>query len=174
MRARSSAQLRASFARKSGLGSASAGLASPIWARACSSSCNVAPAGPADDVTAARSAALGASTPQNRCLCRRGGVTSWDSRSRSSSGVSPCYMGIEPGTPRVLHWGDPGVTFKISWDGTDWVHEARWAGLPCASGCQYRFKVTSGLGNGVTTTSAQAKVIPALEYCMPDPDPNQQ
>lgn len=88
--------------------------------------------------------------------------------------TSPCYMGIEPGTPRVLHWGDPGVTFRIYWDGTDWVHEARWAGLPCASGCQYRFKVTSGIGNGVTTTSTQAKVIPALEFCMPDPDPNQQ
>ena len=88
--------------------------------------------------------------------------------------TSPCYMGIEPGTPLVLHWGDPGVTFNIYFDGTDWVHEARWAGLPCATGCQYRFKVTSGIGNGVTTTSTQAKVIPALEFCMPDPDPNQQ
>ena len=88
--------------------------------------------------------------------------------------TSPCYMGIEPGTPLVLHWGDPGVTFKIYWNETDWVHEARWAGLPCVSGCQYRFKVTSGIGNGVTTTSTQAKVIPALEFCMPDPDPNQQ
>jgi hypothetical protein len=88
--------------------------------------------------------------------------------------TSPCYMGIEPATPLVLHWGDPGVTFKIYWDGTDWVHEARWAGLPCATGCQYRFKVTSGIGNGVTTTSTPAKVIPALEFCMPDPDPNQQ
>jgi hypothetical protein len=36
--------------------------------RASSSSCNVAPAGPADAVTALRGAAFGASTPQVRCL----------------------------------------------------------------------------------------------------------
>ncbi len=63
-----------------------------------------------------------------------------------------CYLGIEPGVPRVLRWGDPGVTFSIRWNGTYWVHEARWAGLPAVSNCQYRYKVTSGIGNGVTTT----------------------
>jgi hypothetical protein len=35
-----------------------------MLARACSSNCSVAPAGPADAVTASRSAAFGASTPQ--------------------------------------------------------------------------------------------------------------
>jgi hypothetical protein len=83
---------------------------------------------------------------------------------------SLCYMGIEPGSSRVLHWGDPGVTFSIYWDGTDWVHEARWSELTCTSLCRYRFKVTSGLGNGVTTTSAQAKTIPRLDFCLPNPN----
>ncbi|MBM4129637.1 hypothetical protein FJ250_01220 [bacterium] len=67
-----------------------AGLAAdnPLLSRACSSSWSAASTGPADAVTAARRAAFGATTPQVRCLCRRGGVTSWASRSSYSIGVS--------------------------------------------------------------------------------------
>lgn len=87
--------------------------------------------------------------------------------------TDPCYLGIEPGTPRVLRWGDPGVTIGVYRDGNDWRHELRWTALPCAPGCQYKFKVTSGLGNGVTSTGP-AKVFTSTGFCLPDPDPNQQ
>ena len=87
--------------------------------------------------------------------------------------TDPCYLGIEPGTPLELRWGDPGVTIGVYSEGNDWRHELRWTSWPCAPGCQYKFKVTSGLGNGVTSTGP-AKVFTSTGFCLPDPDPNQQ
>ncbi|MDP2324181.1 MAG: ASPIC/UnbV domain-containing protein, partial [Gammaproteobacteria bacterium] len=80
---------------------------------------------------------------------------------------SSCYMGFDQGTPLVLRPGDAGVTTEIYWDGTDWQHELRWSGLPCMPDCQYRFKVTSGIGNGVTSTGP-TRVMPAINFCLPE------
>jgi hypothetical protein len=80
---------------------------------------------------------------------------------------SSCYMGIAAGATLDLHWGDPGVAHKVYWDGTYWQHEVRWAGLSCATGCNYRFSVTSGLGDGTSSTSGMAVTTP-ITYCIPD------
>lgn len=85
---------------------------------------------------------------------------------------SSCYLGIEPGAPLVLHGGDSGVTSQVYWNGTDWQHELRWSDLPCAPDCLYRFKVTSGIGNG-TTSTGPTRIIPATSFCLPDAVPNE-
>lgn len=59
------------------------------------------------------------------------------------------------------------MTNKVYWDGFYWQHELRWSGLSCATGCRYRFYVTSGLGNGTTTTSGATATTPS-SYCLPD------
>ncbi len=79
-----------------------------------------------------------------------------------------CYIGIDQGAPRVLRLGDPGVTVRIYQDGADWRHELRWSGLPCVTDCQYRFTVTSGIGNDVTSTST-VRVMPPVSFCLPQP-----
>jgi hypothetical protein len=40
----------------------------------------------------------------------------------------------------VLRWSDADVTFSVRWNGTYWVHEARWVSLPAVSNRQYRYK----------------------------------
>lgn len=85
-----------------------------------------------------------------------------------------CYIGIPYGTTRDLEWGDPNVFHDVYWDGSYWQHEVRWADLPCATGCIYRFTVSSGLGNGTTTSTTNPISTTPTSYCIPDDvDPGQ-
>lgn len=78
-----------------------------------------------------------------------------------------CYIGIPLGATRDLKLGDPDVVHNVYWDGSNWQHEVRWTGLPCATGCIYRFTVSSGIGASVTSSQPPKSTTPT-SYCIPD------
>jgi hypothetical protein len=78
-----------------------------------------------------------------------------------------CYLGIPLGATRDLKFGAPDVVHNVYWDGSNWQHEVRWTGLPCATGCIYRFTVSSGIGASVTSSQPPKSTTPT-SYCIPD------
>jgi hypothetical protein len=83
----------------------------------------------------------------------------------------PCYGGIPAGAPELLTWDRPDVEVQVYWDGTDWQHVLRWLGRPCVNtpGCQHRFMVTSGIGNGETVSRGWT-LMNQSPFCIPVED----
>ena len=84
-----------------------------------------------------------------------------------------CGVGIAPGQIRMLAPGDPEVEHLVYLIGDKWYHELRWLALPCGNNCQYKFRVTSGLGSQSQTSNWVN--MSTSTFCVADPgDPNQQ
>lgn len=84
-----------------------------------------------------------------------------------------CGVGIAPGQIRMLAPGDPEVEHLVYLIGDKWHHELRWLALPCGNNCQYKFRVTSGLGSQSQTSNWVN--MSTSTFCVADPgDPNQQ
>lgn len=87
-----------------------------------------------------------------------------------------CGVGIAPGQIRMLAPGDPEVEHLVYLIGDKWHHELRWLALPCGNNCQYKFRVTSGLG-GQNQISNWVNMSTST-FCVAEPqdpgDPNQQ
>lgn len=87
-----------------------------------------------------------------------------------------CGVGIAPDQIRTLAPSDPEVEHLVYRVGTQWQHELRWLALPCGNNCQYKFRVTSGLGSQSQTSNWVN--MSTSTFCVADPgdpgDPNQQ